>query len=375
MQAAIVTGANGFIGSHLTARLLEHGTHVLALGRSRPMRPWQDRVAAALRSAAVAPNVTGHLVCQEFNLLQPEPAPDCLCFRNLSPAEIFLFQVAGDTNFSPPDPDRQRSINVHAPVRLVHVFQGRIGRVIHVSTAFVAGDRTGLIRESELDCGQGFHNPYERSKRDAEVALTAACRELGLPLVVTRPSIIINDRSTGCASTFTHLNALIEVVTRIQEHFGIHDGSVVSKTVRLMADPLARPNLAPVDSIIPPLLRIAVAPDAQGHTFHLCHPRPPSVAELVALISRSLGILGRIEFQYLPAVPHPLSYTEEIILRAMKPYAPYFNARCEFDLGQTRRFVPDYDACFTPLDVDYMDKVIRFQRGKGKHRRHLSAAG
>ena len=44
--------------------------------------------------------------------------------------------------------------------------------MVHVSTAYVAGKRTALIREDELDCGQGFWNSYEKSKFDAEVLLT-----------------------------------------------------------------------------------------------------------------------------------------------------------------------------------------------------------
>jgi hypothetical protein len=37
-----------------------------------------------------------------------------------------------------------------------------------VLTAFVCGDRTGTIREDELETGRHFHNPYERSKCEAE---------------------------------------------------------------------------------------------------------------------------------------------------------------------------------------------------------------
>jgi hypothetical protein len=80
---------------------------------------------------------------------------------------------------------------------------------------------------------------------------------------------------------------LVEVVSRIQEHFGIADGQVVSSLIRLAADPEARPNLAPIDSIIPPLLQIAASAEAPGKVFHLCHPAPQSNAEIV------LGIVKR----------------------------------------------------------------------------------
>jgi thioester reductase-like protein len=44
-------------------------------------------------------------------------------------------------------------------------------RLHHLSTAFIGGSRRGLLTEFDLDCGQQFHNAWERSKFAAEVAL------------------------------------------------------------------------------------------------------------------------------------------------------------------------------------------------------------
>jgi nucleoside-diphosphate-sugar epimerase len=44
-------------------------------------------------------------------------------------------------------------------------------RLHHLSTALTAGTRHGLYTEFDLECGQGFHNAYERSKYEAEVRL------------------------------------------------------------------------------------------------------------------------------------------------------------------------------------------------------------
>ena len=59
-----------------------------------------------------------------------------------------------------------------------------------------------------------------------------------------------------------------------------------------------------------------------------------------------------------------MSYTEEMAARALKPYAPYMNQLVEFDLTNTRGIVPDYDSEFTPLDRDYVRRVIAFQRAR-----------
>jgi len=283
-----------------------------------------------------------------------------------SPSETVLLHLAGDTRFVPPNPEAQRHVNVQATLKVVNALKGRIARVVHVSTAYVAGNRTGLIREGELDCGQEFRNSYEKSKFDAERDLTALCREHDLPLVIVRPSIITNDRTTGRASTFTHLNTLVEVVSRIQDHYGISDGQVVSSAIRLMADPGARPNLAPVDSIVPPLLRIAEASGSTGMTFHLCHPTPQLNLDVIDLICETFKVKGKLKIEFVANLVRPMSHTEEMILRSLKVYAPYLNNRSEFDLSNTRSIVPDYDSHFSQMDIAYIEKVAQVERQKRK---------
>ena len=320
-------------------------------------------MAAALRQVADAADWQANLTCHEADLTRTQLKLEGLP-GNTDAASVTLFHVAGDTHFRPADVAQQRRVNIDTPLRLVGALNGRIGRMVHVSTAYVAGKRTGLIRETELDCGQAFWNSYEQSKFDAEVALMQLCRAEDIPLVIVRPSVITNDRKTGRASTFTHLNAMVEVVNRIQEYYGLADGQVVSKAIRLMADPDASPNLAPVDSIIPALLQIAESPAAPGRTFHLCHPRPQPNREVMSLICEAFGVRDRLALEFVHDLPHPLSHTEEMIFRSLKVYAPYLNNQCEFDVSNSRALVPDYDASFTPLDLPYLHKVIEFQRHK-----------
>jgi len=364
MKTAILTGANGFIGAHLLRRLLAQGWRVYALGRSAAESRWPDRVFAALREVGSTDGLDGNLSCHEVELSASELKPDDLLPADFSAPEATLFHVAGDTRFRPSDVGLQRRLNISAPLHLVGALKGRISRMIHVSTAYVAGKRTGLIREGELDCGQDFWNSYEQSKFDAEIAVTRLCHDEGIPLVIVRPSIITNDRQSGRASTFTHLNAMVEVVSRIQEYYGLADGQVVSKAIRLVANPQASPNLAPVDSIIPALLQIAESAAAPGRAFHLCHPRPQPNREVMALIYEAFKVKDLLALEYVEEIPKPMSHTEEMISRSLKVYAPYLNSRCEFDVSNSRSLVPDYDDHFTPLDVPYIRKVIQFQRQK-----------
>jgi hypothetical protein len=59
-----------------------------------------------------------------------------------------------------------------------------------------------------------------------------------------------------------------------------------------------------------------------------------------------------------------------MLLRSLKPYLPYLNGACTFDLTNTRSLIPDYDSRFPPITRDYMLKVIEFQRHQGQEDEH-----
>src|SRR5207249_2624688 len=72
---------------------------------------------------------------------------------------------------------------------------GNFMRLHHVSTAYIAGNRTGVIKEDDLDYGQDFFNTYEQSKYETELMLERARAEV--PITIYRPSIIVGDSRTG----------------------------------------------------------------------------------------------------------------------------------------------------------------------------------
>ena len=368
VRTAIVTGANGFIGSYLVHALLKRQWTVYALGRSNHGVSWPERLRAAVRSA----NLTGEdpewsrLQACEADLSRPdlglvEPA------RFLAGSDAVLVHLAGDTRFFAPDPAGQQRVNVDGALSVVRVLRPFISRAVHVSTAYVAGDRAGTILEGERDVGQRFHNNYERTKLQAEVAVLGWCEQVHLPLAIARPSIIVNDTVRGRSSAFTHLNVLVEMANRIQEFYGITDGQVVNPEIRISFDPSARPNIAPVDPIAEALAAITEAPESAGKTFHLCHPAPQPNAEIFGLVLEAFGIRGRIRLSFVHELQKPLTKTEEMIARSLRVYLPYLNQQAVFDISQTRALIPDYERRFGPASVDYLRKVIAFERAERGH--------
>jgi pimeloyl-ACP methyl ester carboxylesterase/nucleoside-diphosphate-sugar epimerase len=70
-------------------------------------------------------------------------------------------------------------------------------RLHHLSTAFTGGARRGLFTEFDLDCGQGFHNAWERSLFEAETRLRES--KASERVTIYRPSHMLGRADTGRA--------------------------------------------------------------------------------------------------------------------------------------------------------------------------------
>ncbi len=66
--------------------------------------------------------------------------------------------------------EEARAINVEGTRRVLDFAAGarQLRSLAYVGTAYVAGERTGLVRESELAVGQSYRNTYEQTKAEAE---------------------------------------------------------------------------------------------------------------------------------------------------------------------------------------------------------------
>lgn len=129
----------------------------------------------------------------------------------------------------------------------------RLRKLVHVSTAFVAGRRCGRILEHELLHEAGFVNAYERSQYEAEELVRGF--HTVLPIAVVRPSIVVEPG---------------------EKVFG----PVASGPPRLVS-PLNRLDLISATDAAAAIATAFRAPDGLG-TFHICAgDRAPVLRDVV----------------------------------------------------------------------------------------------
>ena len=90
--------------------------------------------------------------------------------------------------------------------------RGGLGHFAYVSTAYVAGTHEGVFNEDDLNVGQDFRNPYERSKFEAEQLVRGYSDRL--PIQVFRPSIIVGEHSSGWTMSFNVLYSPLKAFSR-----------------------------------------------------------------------------------------------------------------------------------------------------------------
>ena len=211
----------------------------------------------------------GEIVALTGDVTQPDLALDRATISQLMPGLDLVIHCAAVTGFNL-DPALYQRVNVGGVAHALAVAGQRRTPFLHVSTAYVCGERDGVIAEAPA-AGGLFANGYESSKAAGEALVLAAARA-GLPVAIARPSIIAGDSQDGAIGEFTNLYQLLRLVT---------EGRVAC----LPATAEASLDLVPIDHVVASLIDIAERmPRACGQVFHVASGHPVPVAALAPVL-------------------------------------------------------------------------------------------
>lgn len=223
-------------------------------------------------------------------------------------------------------------------------------RFCHYSTAFVAGSRSGVVHEEELDCGQRFRNIYEETKFAAEKLARMAMRDL--PISVFRPSLIVGDSKSGeidrFAGPYYLMNAIVNLPIDI--HLPLPGKG---------DNPL---NLVPIDFVIDAAYALSHHERAVGHTFHLTDSNPLPARRVFELVAEHAG-------KKLPKGQIPASVTQlllripglERLTRPPRQFLEQFNQLALFNNSNTLQLLAGTGIVCPPFE-SYVGRLVSFLR-------------
>jgi NAD dependent epimerase/dehydratase len=258
----LVTGADGFIGSHLTEALVRHDAEVTALSlyNSFDKNGWLDDLPEAIRARIEIRRGDIRDAAFVRRILRGQDVVFHLAALIAIPYSYLAAQSYVETNVL-------GTLNLLEAAREIGV-----ARIIHTSTSEVYGTALTLpIAESHPLQGQ---SPYSASKIGADMMAEAFARSFDLPVTILRPFNTYGPRQSERAVIPTVIRQVLDsscAAIRIGDISTVRDFNFVDDTVAAF-------------------LAIGLAADIEfGRAYNAGSGKAVSVAEMIDLV---IGLAG-----------------------------------------------------------------------------------
>ncbi|HEV2820145.1 MAG TPA: SDR family oxidoreductase [Solirubrobacteraceae bacterium] len=342
-MSVLLTGATGFVGTEVLARLLEGDEEIVAIVRGRDEEEAGARLDTVLDGLGVASAERSRARAIPGELTQPGLGLSDATADALAGEVTEIVHCAASISFTLPLREA-RAINVLGTRSVLELARriadrGSLRRVVHVSTAYVAGRHRGRFAERDLYVDQEFRNTYEQTKAEAELLVDAAAQDL--PIVTLRPSIVMGESDTGWTPAFNVLYWPLRAFDR-------------GLLPAIPSKPQNRVDVVPVDFVADAIVHLLREPsDVRGAVHATAADAALTAEELVVLAAQTLG-------RDRP----PLVEGDESLGRhsdEAAQYMPYFDMEMIFDDERARALLGPAGIVAPPLQ-DYFAALVAYAR-------------
>jgi nucleoside-diphosphate-sugar epimerase len=345
-----LTGATGFLGSHLMADMITKGYNIIVFGRPAKNESLRERIFRLLQWFGVD-NMFDQVTCIDTDLSQDNLGVSTTEYSSLCSVVDSVIHCASDTCFSESKREKVMAANINNLKGILEFSKNAQVNFFHyISTAYVAGTGVTYCKET-LSSAKTFTNVYEESKAEAENIISKFCDKNDIPLSIIRPSIVYGDSQTGRSLKFNALYFPVRSAQSIRDIYlndimnngglkAAKNGISIDKEGTLFL-PLkiylpheGDINIIPVDYFVNTTVKI-IENCSINAIYHLTNPNRTTMKIVAKYFEQLMKVRG-IEIIYGP-MPNDLlrNPAEELFDRFIEPYRPYLSDNRVFDRTNT----------------------------------------
>lgn len=354
--AIALTGATGFLGSHLMASLLKSGYKIIVLGRASKEESLQKRISKLLRWFRIK-ELASNVTLVDIDFMEPMMGIPEENYRNLCEVTGQIIHCASDTSFAERKRETIFNSNVKSLAGILEFAKNANVNFFHcISTAYAAGTNVTLCKES-ISSSTRFLNVYEESKAQAEKIISSFCKWYSIPVTIIRPSIVYGDSQTGRALLFNalyfplkslkfvrdvYLNDIIVHNGKKSNPHGIFmdDDGYLRLPLRIYLPREGALNLIPVDYFVDATMKI-IENSSSGGIFHITNHTYTKLETILAYNEQFMMLKG-VEIVYGKSTDNEMrNPAEELFERFIEPYLDYMCDNRTFDRVNTNEATGD----------------------------------
>jgi nucleoside-diphosphate-sugar epimerase len=273
-RTIFLTGFPGFIAERLVARLAKEENQFFLLVQPQ----FVEKAVEAAQQISETMNVPlENFAVIEGDITQPNLGMDADDAATVRYETTDVFHLAAIYDLAV-ERDPATLVNLEGTKNVNEFVKGLklLKRYNYISTCYVAGKRTGVIREDELEHDKGFRNFYEETKYLAEMEVEKLKSEL--PVTIIRPSVVVGDSVSGETAKYDGIYYLINYLRKAP--YLLRAVNVGNKKVTL--------NLVPVDFVVNAIAELSTDEKAKGKTIAVADPKPLTTSELFDAIAMEM---------------------------------------------------------------------------------------
>ena len=267
----LVTGAAGFIGSHLVQHLLQLNQRVVGLDNYSTGRKENiDSIRDAVGSTAFS----------RFDMLRGDITQMEDCVRACKGVDYVLHQAAlGSVPRSIAFPQQTHAANVTGFVHMTQAaHEAQVRRLVYASSSSVYGDHPS-VEKVESRVGKPL-SPYAATKRANEDWATAVSSTVGLSMVGLRYFNVVGTRQN-------RTGAYVTVIPRWLDHM-IH-----RRQPEIYGDGANSRDYCPVANVVEANLLAATTPNVSpGDIYNVALGQRTTLDQLFGILQQALGAHG-----------------------------------------------------------------------------------